>query len=325
MPHPATHAATQPDAHAMQCMEVWGGFGTVDTGVMMPGVDAWVFGIPYKQAAEGGDVHLASSCGTGRITRMLLADVSGHGVKVAAIASQLRGLMRRYVNHIEQGEFLARTNREFTELATEGLFATAVALTYFAPTGTLSIARAGHPRPLLYSKKRDTWRLMTEDADRADGAPSGLPLGVLAESTFPAVKLRTQPGDLVVLYSDALIEARLKNGTMLGSDGLLAVAQSLTDLPGPQLAEGLYKRVLELTGESHLDDDVTIVVLRPNGERTQAPFIQRAIAGVKFLAQLAASAFGGPTPPWPERSRANVLGAIIPAFARQPLENAAEI
>src|SRR5205809_333204 len=90
------HASS--DTQVMQCMEVWGGNQIVDNGVNMPGLDAWVYSKPYGDAAGGGDVHYVSSCATGRIMRLLVADVSGHGSAVSSVAGQLRALMRRYVN-----------------------------------------------------------------------------------------------------------------------------------------------------------------------------------------------------------------------------------
>jgi hypothetical protein len=82
----------------MQCMEVWGGSQLTARGVEFGGLDAWVYSKPHGDAEHGGDVYYASSCGTGRITRLLLADVAGHGNAVAATAADLRNLMRGAVS-----------------------------------------------------------------------------------------------------------------------------------------------------------------------------------------------------------------------------------
>ena len=79
-------------------------------GVAFGGLDAWVYSKPYGGAQQGGDIYYASSCATGRITRLLLADVSGHGQKVAATAADLRTLMRRFVNRLDQTEFVRLLN-----------------------------------------------------------------------------------------------------------------------------------------------------------------------------------------------------------------------
>src|SRR6478609_6818376 len=92
-------------AEHMTCMEVWGGSQLTERGVELGGLDAWVYSKPFGEAESGGDIYYASSCATGRISRLLLADVSGHGTSVAATAADLRTLMRRFVNRLDQAEF----------------------------------------------------------------------------------------------------------------------------------------------------------------------------------------------------------------------------
>jgi phosphoserine phosphatase RsbU/P len=95
----------------MQCMEVWGGSQLTARGVAFGGLDAWVYSKPYGNAQHGGDVYYASSCATGRIARLLLADVAGHGHSVASTAADLRTLMRRFVNRLDQSEFVRLLNQ----------------------------------------------------------------------------------------------------------------------------------------------------------------------------------------------------------------------
>src|ERR1700709_605537 len=118
------------DSQYMQCMEVWGGNQLVDSGVVMAGLDAWVFSRPHGHSANGGDVYYVSSCATGRITRLLVADVSGHGSAVGGIAGSLRGLMRKYVNYIDQTRFVREMNTQFSAMADFGGFATALVTTF---------------------------------------------------------------------------------------------------------------------------------------------------------------------------------------------------
>src|ERR1700682_5962792 len=134
----------------MQCMEVWGGSQLTSRSVEFGGLEAWVYSKPYGQAQRGGDVYYASSCATGRITRLLLADVAGHGHSVASTAADLRTLMRRFVNRLDQTEFVRLLNLQFATLSRAGTFATAIVGTFFAPSGRLTVCNAGHPRPLLY-------------------------------------------------------------------------------------------------------------------------------------------------------------------------------
>ena len=119
---------------------------------------------------------------TGRITRLLVADVSGHGEVVCALAGELRDLMRKYVNYLDQGQFVRSMNERFLRLSTHGCFATAVVTTFFAPTNHLSLCNAGHPPPLIYraaakrlarSSIRARRRLFSAPASPARGRAGG--------------------------------------------------------------------------------------------------------------------------------------------------------
>src|SRR3954451_14589991 len=100
------------DPQTMTCMEVWGGNSLTSNSVSIHGLDAWVYSKPYASAESGGDVYYLSSCATGRITRLLVADVAGHGSVVTTIAATLRNLMRRYVNHLDQKSFVQSMNQQ---------------------------------------------------------------------------------------------------------------------------------------------------------------------------------------------------------------------
>src|SRR4051794_7168845 len=171
-------------AHHMQCMEVWGGNQLADSGVVMAGLDAWVYSKPFGGADGGGDVYYVSSCATGRITRLLVADVAGHGDAVGRIGVQLRTLMRRYVNYIDQTRFVADLNHEFAALSTAGCFATAVVTTFFGPTSSLSLCNAGHPPPLVYRAAKRDWSFLeaatTPPCEAAESQNlANIPLGIL--------------------------------------------------------------------------------------------------------------------------------------------------
>src|ERR1700686_3299389 len=94
--------AGRKPAQQMTCMEVWGGSQLTTRRVEMGGLDAWVYSKPSGTDKRGGGVHFASSCAMGRITRLLLADVSVQGNAVASTAANLPTLMRRFSNRLDQ-------------------------------------------------------------------------------------------------------------------------------------------------------------------------------------------------------------------------------
>jgi sigma-B regulation protein RsbU (phosphoserine phosphatase) len=260
-------ATTHCDPHTMRCLEVWGGNQAVDNGVVMAGLDAWLYSRPYRNESAGGDIHYVSSCAAGMVTRVLVADVSGHGVAVADAAHRLRGLMRRYVNYVDQTRFVEGLNAEFSGLAESGAFATAVAATYKAHTDEFSVCNAGHPRPLWYRRRTGTWTFMSEapvatPSDSGD-RPANIPLGIARPTRYDQFAVRLARGDLVVLYTDSLIEAEGADGRPLGENGLLAAARRLEASDAEEFLRALLKSIGR-HGESSTDD-VTLLILRPNG------------------------------------------------------------
>ncbi|MCW5764685.1 MAG: serine/threonine-protein phosphatase [Phycisphaeraceae bacterium] len=302
---------TTPPPRTMQCMEVWGGNGAGDNGVTMPGLDAWVLARPYEGQAEGGDIHYVSSCGTGRISRVLVADVSGHGRQVADLAVALRNMMRRYVNYVDQTRLVERMNREFAAMEQSGRFATAVVATFWAPTDYLVACNAGHPPPIAYSGRHRSWQVLRDESpgEPAGGEPTNLPLGIIDESRYEQFAVRLRSGDLVVFYSDALIEARLPDGRELGERGLLDAARTLDPSDGASFARRLYDEVVRRCGGAEPKDDVTILVMRPNGLKPRPTIGQRFGSPLRFLRLLAAKVRPGAAPvPWPEVRLENLMG-----------------
>jgi hypothetical protein len=308
-------------------MEVWGGNEAFDNAVTMPGLDAWVYSRPYKGDEGGGDVHYVSSCATGRVTRILVADVSGHGHAVAAVARSLRSLMRRYVNYLDQSRLVRSMNQEFAALAEMGNFATAVVATYWCPTGHLVTCNAGHPRPLLRRAATGAWQLLHSPASlaappirqpRAEPSLTNLPRGVAEPTGYDQFSLRLAPGDMVLLYTDSLIESRDTSGTMLGERGLLDLVSQLDAGAPERFIAALTARLRDRAGGADPDDDVTVLLLRHT--RTQPPTaVLRGLAAPFriFNATLMRLRLGPDAPaPFPEFTIPNIVGAIVPPVSR---------
>ena len=300
----------------MQCMEVWGGNQAVDSGVVMAGLDAWVYCKPYRDAEGGGDVYYVSSCATGRINRLLVADVSGHGADVAQTAVQLRSLMRRHVNQIDQTRFIGTMNAQFAALAQAGCFATAIATTFFAPTNHLSLCNAGHPPPLVYHAAERQWSFLQQDRATKGASGGNFPLGIVDLSDYAQFDVRLKVGDLVLCYTDSLIECGDGRGELLGQDGLLDVVTRL-DVSDPSAFIPSLLRAIEAKACAALSgDDVTVLLFRPNGLAPTKPLGERLIAPFRVLREIVRGLRRGDVMPWPEMSIANLGGALFTPLSR---------
>jgi sigma-B regulation protein RsbU (phosphoserine phosphatase) len=317
--HGAAYNASVPDNNGnyMQCMEVWGGSQSTSRNVQMGGLDAWVYSRPFENSKAGGDVYYASSCATGRINRLLLADVSGHGDVVAEIAGRLRTLMRRYVNFLDQTKFVRALNEQFAAMSRQGTFATAVATTFFAPTRTLTVCNAGHPPPLHYSASLRTWSIL--EAPRDDDAQvRNLPLGVIDVASYEQFHVDLEVGDLVLCYTDALVESRDSKGEMFGPAGLLRIVEDIDGQSTETFIEALLGRISAQYSGNLSEDDVTVMLLRPSGLRPKIRLRQKLRAAARFAAAaVCAINPSAERPPLPDFKLANIAGAIIPPLGKR--------
>ncbi|MEO8129569.1 MAG: PP2C family protein-serine/threonine phosphatase [Bryobacteraceae bacterium] len=305
-------------AQHMTCMEVWGGSQLTERGVELGGLDAWVYSKPFGEAEFGGDIYYASSCATGRISRLLLADVAGHGHSVAETASELRTLMRRFVNRLDQTEFVRLLNEQFVALSRQATFATAIVTTFFAPTGCLSVCNAGHPRPLLYRAARKQWDLVGHHGQTGTSPFNNIPLGIVKISEYDQFDIQLEPGDCFLSYTDALIESCDADGEMLGEEGLLKVARELGSVPSHDLIESFLSAIADRYPGNLSEDDATVLVIQANGQEPQNSFGDKLGALGRFSRTLIGAVDpSAERPPFPDANLANIGGALIPALGRR--------
>ncbi|WP_435010066.1 PP2C family protein-serine/threonine phosphatase [Tundrisphaera lichenicola] len=250
------------EAHTMQCMEIWGGNKAVQNAIATPGLDLWIFSEPHGADVHGGDVHYVTLCGGGIITRLIVADVSGHGESVSEFSHALRKLMRRNINRKSQKGLVRALNRQFTELAQLRRFATAVVATYLATTDRLAVCNAAHPRPLIYRAAEARWAILKHEPDES---AMNLPLGIDEESTYDQFTVKLEKGDFVIFYTDALTEAMNTSGEMLGEQGLLDLIHGLDLVEPNRLGPVLLEKIRGYRDGGQADDDVTLVILHHNG------------------------------------------------------------
>ena len=291
-------------------MEIRGGSHAADEAFAMPGLDLWVYSLPYQAAAAGGDVHYVSSCATGRIARVLLADVSGHGAAVGDVAADLRRLMARYVNHLDQRKFFRAMNRRFADMLQGGAFATAVVATYFAPTGTLSVSNAGHPPPLVWRAADKRWAVLSNPNAPRDG-PRNMPLGVIDATRYDRFDVPLGPGDLVFCYTDSLTESRGADGELLSTAGLLRVAAEIDGSTPAAVVPAFVAALGRLDPRNLTEDDVTLLCFGPNGGARRVAWRDRLAAPARVAKGLLAALLHRGPWPWPEVSVANLGGALI--------------
>jgi PAS domain S-box-containing protein len=217
----------------------------------VPGID---FAHRYRSATQaarvGGDFYDLFEIEDGRIV-VLIGDIAGHGIEAAVATSMVKNTIRAHaLDHASTTQIMERTN-EIVRLQMEpGHFATACLSVLDPRTGNLSYCNAGHP-PTLVKTARGPVVALTEHATV---------LGVVPDVHYPEGKTRMRPGDVLVMYTDGVIEAR-RDGGLFGEERLVEL---LTEAPAAEPArvvDRIYADVVSYA-RNELSDDVALLALR---------------------------------------------------------------
>jgi serine phosphatase RsbU (regulator of sigma subunit) len=192
---------------------------------------------------------------------ILLADVSGHGLPAALIASMLKVSLSAQIPHaFDPAQVLAGLNHSLCGKF-KNHFATAAYVFVDMEKKSISYAGAGHP-PLLL------WRTSTGSASEV--LENGLPLGLLPEATYSAVEVPVEPGDKAILYTDGIPETTSPSEQEFGADLFRGFLESNHDLRADVFTDLLLD---ELSGWSEhpkgqgQQDDVTLLVIDFRNQR----------------------------------------------------------
>ncbi len=243
----------------MNCLEVCGGQGDSERHLRRPGLDVWVRSRSNRVTESGGgDLHLISSCASGRITRILVADVCGFGPLFNELAARLRGVMKRNVNAIGQARPVRQMGAQLAATSRDGGFASTLMSTYFASTRSLTVCNAGHPPPLLFRRDLAEWSYLK--MGRHDSAAVEGSFGVVAPSDYQQFTTMLAPGDLMLAFSNSLAESRDATGRTLGLAGVLQRIRTFDAAEPAALAERLFSAVRQEHAGNLDGEDATVVV-----------------------------------------------------------------
>ncbi|MEV5440742.1 SpoIIE family protein phosphatase [Streptomyces sp. NPDC052682] len=210
--------------------------GLRTTGRYLPGTQGM---------AIGGDWY--DVIRTGRGVALVIGDVEGHSVGAAAVMGQLRSAVHAFAaSERPPQEVISHTNRLLTELEADA-FATCCYVELDPRTGRALAVRAGHPPPLL---RRPDGRAATLDL------AGGVMLGVQPDALYPVTEVVLEPGSVLVLYTDGLVEQP-------GSDidtGIQEVCDRLTRTPSESVEHLADQLIRAARRTPDRPDDVALLL-----------------------------------------------------------------
>jgi sigma-B regulation protein RsbU (phosphoserine phosphatase) len=178
---------------------------------------------------------------------LLIADVSGHGVPAALIASMVKmAASSQRANAAEPAQLLTGMNAALCG-NTQGQFVTAAYVYLDAESRELRYAAAGHPPMFLLRHGA-----VTEIAE------NGLLLAAVAGASFLQAVAAIEPGDRLLLYTDGLTEARNAQGKLFGEQALIAAFRETANAAPDEAADRIVASVQAWSRAQ--DDDLTLLI-----------------------------------------------------------------
>ena len=205
----------------------------------------------------GGDFFTISALSETQ-AGVFVCDVAGHGVRSALVTAMVRALaeeLKPVANN--PGEFLTKLNSDlFSILKHAGfpLLTTAFYLVADSQTGVMQYSNAGHPKPLHVRRGAGQVVPLANASGKSQPA-----LGLKANTVYQGSEILLSPNDLVLLYTDGLVEGQNRKGELYTAQLLLNAVRRRLELPAARLFDDLLQEIRQFMEDAAFSDDVCMV------------------------------------------------------------------
>lgn len=198
-----------------------------------------------------GDFYNIIPLGKGRFA-FIVADVSGKGIPGAMVVSNMQATLRAY---LEQSDDLlsivTKLNSCIINQTTDDRYITFFIGIYDEDKMTLEYINAGHNPPLHYKNKKNISKLKT----------GGIFIGFLPFE-YKSDKIQLESGDILVLYTDGLVEAMNDQEEEFGEENVIRIIEKKSNHTSRIIQKSLIEDVKKHIGDNKLEDDFTLVVAK---------------------------------------------------------------
>ena len=220
-----------------------------DRNPTIPGWDIWLYTRPANDV--GGDLVDYLVINENRVG-VALGDVAGKGLGAALLMAKLQATLRALAENFESlAELGNQMNRIFCRDGIESRFATLVYLELAPLSGQVRVLNAGHLTPLALTKN-----------DLIKMSPAALPLGAMPDAVYTEQHIDLAPGDLLLVYSDGVTEARNEAGAFFGEERLMEILPGLRILSVEDAGIRLLSKIDRFIGEARRYDDISLMLLK---------------------------------------------------------------
>ncbi|HTO94268.1 MAG TPA: PP2C family protein-serine/threonine phosphatase, partial [Bacteroidota bacterium] len=176
----------------------------------------------------------------------------GKGLKAALLTAKLQATLRAYISEsLSQVEIVSRVNMVFRRDALPQVFASLVSAAIEPLHGTVRFVNAGHLPPLVI--RNDAVRRLEK------GGPA---LGLIDRAEFTEQVVDLEAGEILLMYSDGLIETQSAAGEFFGEERLSALLKGSCSSGAADLGERLVAACDSFQGYAPAHDDLSLVILQ---------------------------------------------------------------
>ena len=189
---------------------------------------------------------------------LVLGDVSGKGISAALLMALIHGAIhsvswtRSTQDHINASRQL---NTLLCQKTASDRFTSLFWGCFDPQRSTIQYINAGHPPPLLL-------RMSDGELEVQRLETGGPVIGLLTDVNFQQGEQYVAPGDLLVAFSDGVVEATNAAGEEFGDKRLVSIARELWNAPAADIRNAIHSRLREFTGGAPVADDETLIVVR---------------------------------------------------------------
>ncbi len=220
----------------------------------IPGVSLAVFSRPAQYVSGDYFDFLDFNDGS---PGLVIADAMGHGMSAGMIVNSLQTALRTLVPESRSAtEVLQRVNRYFLHNSQFTTFVTVFLAHYHPSSNTLTYCNAGHNPPALY-------RSRTDQVDWLE--PCGAALGLMENNLLTSRTIELNEGDILLLYTDGVIDATSPENTSFGSARMAEVIRQNAGMQAVDLVHSIRRSLLDFTDKGLLEDDITLVAAKAAG------------------------------------------------------------
>lgn len=217
----------------------------------IPGYDLAAVSLPALEV--GGDFYDFILGPNGNLG-IAIADVAGKGIPAALFMALSKTIVHTdALKHEDVAEVLKDSNEIIASESSSGMFVTLFLGILNQTTGNLVYANAGHHPTLV---------LRAGDARFDALGVTGIALGIMEGSEYSQGQTALQPGDILVMYTDGIVEAVSPQGEYFGLERLKSIIAGSSDLSPEAMLKEIVDRVFSFSGNQPQFDDITALVVK---------------------------------------------------------------